>query len=92
MRIKRVYVPDVLQGNTIVLRDGSYTLSIICSELKEGSLYVDKCIFYATGLPLFTTVNWKLQDDYLDFYLSDNLRNPKNPMNPRNPRNPRNPS
>ena len=70
MRLKRVYIPDVLQGNTIVLRDGPYTLSI-CANKGEGTLYVDTCVFYATGLPLLQTVKWKIQDEYLDFYANN---------------------
>jgi len=65
--IKRVYLPNVLQGNTVVLRDGPYALSL-CASKKTGCLYVDKSIFYATGLPLFQTVEWKIDGNYIDFF------------------------
>ena len=67
MKIKRVYVPDVLHGTTIMLKNGPYSFSL-CRNLQEGSIYVDKCIFHAVGLPLYKTVHWKIKDEYLDFY------------------------
>jgi len=67
MRLKRVYLPDVMKGTTIVFRDGPYAVSF-CANQSKGSLYIDKCAFYAIGLPLFETVQWKIHDDYIDFY------------------------
>ena len=67
MKIKRVYVPDVLHGTTIILKNGPYSFSL-CRNLQEGSIYVDKCVFHAVGLPLYKTVRWQIKDEYLDFY------------------------
>ena len=72
MLLRKIYVPDYLRGNTIILRDHSYSLSIDYEKNSCGTLYVDKSIFFATGLPLKQRVKWCIKDKYLYFFSSAN--------------------
>ena len=65
--IKQYFIPEYARGTTIIIRDHSYSLSLENKE-GEGKLYVDRCIFYATGLPLHQHVRWRIKDEYLKFF------------------------
>tara|TARA_B110000008_G_C16925926_1_gene546714 strand:- start:848 stop:1156 length:309 start_codon:yes stop_codon:yes gene_type:complete len=73
-RLKKIYIEDYLQGNSILIRDvvSGRVLSLPNNKGAEGMLMVDKCVFYCLNvednIPLNSTIIWHNDGEYVTLY------------------------
>ena len=66
--IRKFFIEDYLQGNTIIFKGLVSSISFY-NEPKKNTLYIDKSIFYVLqDLPFQQVVTYVIDDEYISFY------------------------